>query len=74
MSVDKSRMTDGEAVKAMFDQAGIVYNESILIKSEIEVDSGDSKQNEGFPGLYAIFGFDEDGALVRFGSWGCVEL
>lgn len=59
-------MSDKQTLKAMFERAGIVWEDD---DDEILVLSGCGPQNHGWRDCFATFRFDDLGFLMHVGVW-----
>jgi hypothetical protein len=65
-------VTDLDTTRAMFDRAGVVYEEVSPGKDaavELAAREGDGPANIGYVRFVSVFGFNADGSLRWVGAW-----
>lgn len=70
--VEKSTLSDKDALTAMLDRAGVVWTDVTdppVAHTVIEVEAKAGPRNEGYDGFVTWFTFDSDGKLARVGAW-----
>lgn len=68
-------MNDREILRAMFDRAGVVYDDEDEGELTVERLGGRKARwtaettNLGYSGFFTVFTFNAEGALVSVGAW-----